>query len=183
MVNEGKKFEKDFKDSIPENVWFYKLRDSASGYQGGEKARFTPSNICDFQLYHNKLFLLELKSTKEKSLSIGDIRKALYEKKDSEGKKIKYNTGVVKTNQVEGMRDAVLTNSNIIAGFVVNFRRTNETFFLHINDFINFIDYNDRKSIPIEYFYEKGFLIHQKIKRVRWRYAIAYFIDMQETIF
>ena len=62
-INYGKIFEKDFKDSIPDNVFFYRFRDSSGAWQQSENTRFTPSNISDTMLfYQGKLYLLELKT-------------------------------------------------------------------------------------------------------------------------
>lgn len=41
--NEGKKFENDFKSSVPDTCWIYRLRDNASSFAGGNNTRFTSS--------------------------------------------------------------------------------------------------------------------------------------------
>lgn len=46
-----------------------------------------------------------------------------------------------------------------IAFLIVRFTTLNETYLLRIEDFLSFINNNDRKSIPIDYFKEKGYLI------------------------
>ena len=65
-MNEGKKFEEDFKKSMDKyNIWNYRLRDSSGSWSNNKGSRFTPKNICDYIAYNNgKLYLLELKSHK-----------------------------------------------------------------------------------------------------------------------
>ena len=75
MKNTGKKFEEDIKKSIDDTAFLYRLKDSGGSWQGGNKGRFTPSNICDFILFKgSKLYLLELKSHKGKSIPYTAIK-------------------------------------------------------------------------------------------------------------
>ena len=46
MKNEGKKFEEDFKKSVPKNLFYYRFIDGTSAWDGGN-ARFQAKNICD----------------------------------------------------------------------------------------------------------------------------------------
>ena len=68
MQNEGKRFESDIKASIPNSIFYLRLKDSASTWQGtSDKVRFTPSNACDCILhFQGVLFMTELKSHKGK---------------------------------------------------------------------------------------------------------------------
>ena len=50
-------------------------------------------------------------------------------------------------------------NHKGIAFLIIRFTTLNETYLLTIQDFLSFINNNDRKSIPIDYFKEKGYLI------------------------
>lgn len=49
-----------------------------------------------------------------------------------------------------------------ICFIIVRFTKLNETYLLMAKDFINYIDNNDKCSIPIKYFKEKGYLINDK---------------------
>ncbi len=49
-----------------------------------------------------------------------------------------------------------------IAFLIVRFTTINKTFFLNGNDLINYINENKRKSIPLSFFEEKGYLIEMK---------------------
>ncbi len=55
-----------------------------------------------------------------------------------------------------------IINNDGIAFIIVRFTRLLETYLLLGNDFINFIENNDRKSIPVSYFKELGYLIKDK---------------------
>ena len=66
--NMGKVFEKEFKDSVPDNVYLERYKDDTSGFYG-------VSNPADFRLYvFPMLILLELKTHKGKSLPLAKIR-------------------------------------------------------------------------------------------------------------
>ena len=49
-----------------------------------------------------------------------------------------------------------------ICFIIVRFTKLNETYLLMAKDFINYIDNNNKSSIPIKYFKEKGYLINDK---------------------
>ena len=149
-MNDGKKFEEDFIKSIPENWFKYRLRDSGGSWQGGEKARFTPTNICDFIVYNNKLWLLELKSHKGKSIPLSCIRE----------------------NQIKGLEAA--SKLGVDAGYIFNFRDVEETYFIDAAKINKFIELSTRKSIPLDFLKEHGMLIPQHKKKVRYRYDLGF---------
>ena len=68
--NEGKKFEEDWKNSFKKvNAYFFRIKDSAASFSGGNSS-FTRSNPYDcFVLYEGYFFPMELKSTKGASFS------------------------------------------------------------------------------------------------------------------
>lgn len=158
MKNEGKKFEEDFKSSVPETCWIYRLRDNAASFSGGNQTRFSSTNICDFILFDDitrKLYLCELKSTK--------------------GSSIPYT--MIKENQIDGLLSA--DKHNLISCFIFNFReKNNDTFFMYIQDFekmkkellkksFNTSDLIQYNAIKIDY---------QK-KRTRYKYDIEKMIN------
>jgi len=161
-MTEGKKFEEDFKKSIPENCWFYRFKDGTASWERNEdnsfkadKTRFQAKNICDCQVFNGvNLFLLELKSTKSKSLPLSMVR----------------------ANQIKELTTASKF-SGIVAGFVVNFRSVNETYFITIDQFNRFVNEGSRKSIPLDYFFHKTIRIGQERKRVRMRYDLRNFFN------
>lgn len=74
---EGKRFERDFKASVPLDTWCYRLRDSPISYYGGSEAegiRFAQDNICDFFLFRApSLYLLELKTVGTRSAALTSL--------------------------------------------------------------------------------------------------------------
>jgi len=149
-MNAGKSFEVDFIKSVPDEWFKYRLNDSASSWQGGDNSRFTPSNICDFIVYNNKLWLLELKSHKGKSIPLSCIR----------------------PKQVEGLLKAYKKGTN--AGFIFNFRDVEQTYYVNANHINCFLVSKTRKSIPLSWIEEMGTLIPQMKKRVRYNYNLEF---------
>ena len=153
-MNEGKAFESDFINSVSETWFHYRLNDSASSWNGGDKTRFCPSNICDFIVYNGNLWLLELKSHKGKSIPLSCIR----------------------PKQLEGLVKA--TTKSVKAGFVINFRDTSETYYVSADNLDYFMKMETRKSIPLSWVKEFGILIPQVKKRVRFNYILE-FMDVK----
>lgn len=168
-MNEGKKFEGDFKSSIPDKYFIYKLKDSAGAWQGGNMTRFASSNICDFVVFANKwLFLLELKSVATKRIPLTPIRK------DSK-KRIK-SYGNIKKCQLDGMM-AQISKENVEAGFLFNFRPVEETYFVEVSKVVkHFIDEN-KSSIPLDWCKQYGTLIPQHKKVSRYSYDLSVLFD------
>ena len=149
-MNEGKSFESDFIKSVPAEWFKYRLNDSGGAWQGGDNARFTPSNICDFIVYNGNLWLLELKSHKGKSLPLSCIR----------------------PKQLEGLVNA--STKSVKAGFVINFRDTEETYYVAAEAIDYFVKMETRKSIPLDWVKQFGVLIPQKKKKVRFTYTLDF---------
>ena len=152
--NFGKKFEADVKESVPENCWFYRLRDNASSFAGGKNTRFTSSNICDYLLLDDRtktLFLIECKTTKSTSIPLSMIR----------------------DNQIEGLKEA--SRHNLVAGFLLNFRNdTNDTFFLLIDEYLDMVESLQKKSFNIKNLEDIGATrVDSEKKRTRYRYDIS----------
>ena len=55
-----------------------------------------------------------------------------------------------------------ITNHGGICFLIVRFIKINTTFLLKSNDFINFINKNNRKSIPLSFFKEKAYIINDE---------------------
>lgn len=165
-LNSGKRFEQNFKNSVPSDVFYYRLRDGSSSWDKSNKTRFQQTNICDCILFNgNYLFTLELKSTKAKSLSYTNIKK----------------------HQID---DLLWCNNyaNIISGFVIEFDSLNECYFIEINDFKEFYYASNRKSLPIDFCREKGLKIDIKNMKVNRKFNIEKFLkdvelnDMKRVI-
>lgn len=141
--NIGKVFEQEFKDSISPDYYLYRLKDDTSGFYG-------VSNPCDYILFRSpNLFLVELKTHKGKSIPLAKIRE----------------------NQIQGMSKAVQYDG-VYGGFLINFRDLEETYYVSVQEVINFIQTEKRKSIPVGWCRDHGIQIPQVKKRVRYRYDL-----------
>ena len=158
--NEGKKFEEDWKNSFKNiNAYFFRIKDSAAAFSGGN-SEFTRNNPYDcFVLYNGYFIATELKSTKLSSFSF---------EKDGAGNGHK----LIKKSQIDGLYE-VSNFKNTKAGFIFNFRNTIHTYFLDIKYFYKFYLDSEKFSINekdvIEY---KGVLIDSKKLKVRYRYDV-----------
>lgn len=63
----------------------------------------------------------------------------------------------IHNHQIRHIRNII--NNGGTCFLIVRFNTLNKNFILMGKDFINFIDDNERKSIPLDYFEEKGYLI------------------------
>ena len=151
-MNEGKKFEEDFKKSIPEWCWCNRYKDGTANFRGekNENVRFQANNICDFEIMaKDKLFLLELKSYNGVSIPLSGIRK----------------------NQLKGMLKAS-EYKNIRQYFLLNFRAVQRTYAVKVQILYKFIKTCQRKSIPVKWCIENGIEIESEQKRTRFKYNL-----------
>lgn len=147
-MNEGKKFEQDIKNSVPEDVFYYRLKDGTASW-GGEETRFQCQNACDCIMFHTPhMYMFELKSHKGKSLPFSCIR----------------------DNQLLELVQAA--HKGVIAGFIVNLRDVDKTFYVGAVTVQELINTLDRKSIPLEFFDTQCIELYGQKKRTRWRYDI-----------
>lgn len=155
MKNEGKRFEEDFKKSIPGWCWGNRYKDGTANFRGekNENVRFQAHNVCDFEVFaENKLFLLELKSYNGVSIPLSGIRKT----------------------QLEEMLKASIYK-NIEPYFMFNFRPLQKVYAVRVQNVQAFIEKAERKSIPIQWCIENGIEIEGIKKKVRFRYNLESF--------
>lgn len=155
MKNEGKRFEEDFKKSIPEWCWCNRYKDGTANFGGtkNENVRFQAHNICDFEvLAEDKLFLLELKSYNGVSIPLSGIRK----------------------NQLEGLIKAG-EFKNIRPYFLFNFRPLQKVYAVKVQILQEFIEKTERKSIPVKWCIENGIELECIKKKVRFKYNLENF--------
>lgn len=102
-----------------------------------KEAIFTIPSTTDYNgLYKGKYIDFEAKETKsETSFSLNNIH----------------------LHQINHLRN--IYNHSGIAFIIVRFTTLNETYLLMVKDFLDYIDNNDRKSIPIEFFKDKAYII------------------------
>jgi len=168
--NPGKIFEDSFIKSVPDYCWHKRLNDNAASFGNGSNTRFASTNECDFILYDcnsRTLSALELKSTLS---SLTFWRKDF----DADGKKHSYQ---IKKNQILGLQkwDKYFIN----CGFVINFRNNeNRTFFIKLDDFLNYTTTLSKKSININDVLQMNPVeIENKILRTHYRYDVDKFLN------
>lgn len=170
-MSPGKKFERDFMESADDQgVYVYRLKDCA-GWRGdddcpcrpkGKKPtiRFTPSNAYDLIMYlDGTLWTLELKSTKGTSFSFSLVTTDSGEP----------------NRQVRGLTSA--DREGIRSGFVINYRRYDETFFIPIESFTREMKHGQYKSINVKRAAEIGIKIEQEKRITRFTYLVRGFME------
>ena len=107
-----------------------------------KEAFFTIPSTTDYNgIYKGKYIDFEAKETKSKtSFSLNNIHK----------------------HQIEHLKN--IKRHDGIAFLIIRFTTLNKTYLLLIDDLLEFIDNNKRKSIPLEYFKEKAYLIKDSYK-------------------
>lgn len=161
-MNSGTRFQENFRKSIPldnPSLVLYRFKDGTASWDKGSLTRFQQKNICDNMIFYtnnnkSKLFFIELKSTKGKSIPYGNFR----------------------DNQIKEMTDFSI-KINTLCYFIVFFSDLERCFGLNIEDFNDFVANSERKSIPLSYFEEKGIEISVKKLRVNHRFDIISFLN------
>jgi len=169
MQNKGKKFENQFKISAnKDGLFIIRLNDSSLSWEHEKTSRFTAENPCDFLLYYSgKLFPLELKSTEYQSISIERER----------GKK-----AMIKMHQWNSLSNFSLFEG-VHPGFIFNFREKDsnqeETYFVIIQDFVNFMEESGKASINKTDVINlpNTIKIDQTLKRVNYIYHVKDMLD------
>ena len=107
-----------------------------------KEAYFTEPSTTDYNgIYKGKYIDFEAKETKSRtSFSLNNIH----------------------PHQIRHLRN--IRSQNGIAFLIVRFTTLNKTFLLLADDFFSFIDNNKRKSIHIEYFNDKGYILKEKLQ-------------------
>lgn len=104
-----------------------------------KEAYFKEPSTTDYNgLYKGKYIDFEAKETNNSSFPLTNIHK----------------------HQITHIRN--IYNNGGICFLIVRFNKNNKTFVLTAKDFLEFIDKNIRKSIPIDFFEKKGYIIEIK---------------------
>lgn len=156
-MNEGKRFEQNFKKSVPKDVYYLRLQDSANGFdQTSDTLRFAAKSPYDCILFKDDtMYALELKSTKGKSISFSG------------------SSPMIKQHQIDELTRA--SKFGIKAGFVFDFREQ-KTFYVPILAFSDFVLTTDKKSINIKEVEAIGVEIPKKKLKVNYRYDLSVFV-------
>lgn len=159
--NEGKKFEEDFKKSIPDKYFVYRFKDGTANFKGekNENVRFQAHNVCDFEVFaENTLFLFELKSYNGASIPLSGIRKTQLEE-------------MLKASKYE----------NVEPYFILNYRALESVYAIKVQTLNEFIKTTERKSIPVKWCIENAIEIKGSKKKVRFVYEMEEFFRMSEV--
>lgn len=129
MINSGKKFEQQFKLSVPDYCLLQRLNDPPQSFTQSKTTKFSVKNPCDFFLFDSVshiLYCLELKTTKYKSMTFEDITS------DKEQNKM------IHKHQIMSLLE-FSKYENVTAGLLLNFRdedkKIERTYFQNISDF------------------------------------------------
>ena len=153
-ISSGKRFEECFRNSIPEDIFFYRFKDGTASWNPNGFTRFQAKNICDCFVWDGEtLFFLELKSHKGKSLPLNCIRQ----------------------NQVEELTDAS-NYANTVCGLLIFFSDIDRCFFLDIKKYNEFVKTNDRLSIPLVFLEQNGIEIGIEKKKINFTVKIDSFL-------
>lgn len=173
MKNVGKRFEDDFRKSIPISSLLIRLNDAPQAFNKSNLTKFTRRNPCDFILFdcvHRLLIPVELKTTKFKSMSFEDVNSNEVQSK------------MVHKHQIIGLTEFSKYN-NVVAGFLFNFRDEKNCcercYFQCIEDFNKMVDCIGKKS-----FNELDLLacgnaikLQGELKRTRYRWDVDKMLD------
>lgn len=169
LKNTGKKFEAEWKNSIPQDIFYYRFRDGTSSWGNQENTRFQAKNECDCEMFDGyKLYRLELKSHKGVSLPY-----PAFLKKNKAGKIDPQDEACLK--QLLDLSKAN-TYKNIIAGIVINFSEVGKTYFCKADNVLDYVRHEKSKSIPIGWCEEKGIEIFGQLKKVNYKWDVQSFI-------
>lgn len=168
MKTVGKQFEEDFKNSLPNDIYYLKLQDSANGFDKNfqnNKLRFSAKSPYDVILCKNgRMYAIEQKSVADRSISYGESKNHKIKKK-----------------QVENLLKA--EQAGAVAGLLINFRGEKyqeppETYFIKPSDFLKVMSNKTTQNFKLAEARECGVLIPQTLKKVHYRYDFSKILDL-----
>lgn len=175
MSNNGKKFETNFKLSVIEQGLFFERFQDSNKFGFGDKTRFTLNSPCDCFVYDTQyLYYIELKTTIGTSIS---FNQPCTEKGNG--------TYMIKPKQVTSLleRDKY---KNVYGLLVLDYAdRVNKkgeiieggTYAIRIEDFYNWAESVDKKSINKDDAEKIGIKIDRKRKKVNYRYDVKSMLE------
>lgn len=165
--NIGKIFELNWKNSVPENILYYRPPDAAQSFSmNNNNLRFSRHSPCDCVLFNGEtktLYFLELKSVSSDSISF---------------ERTKEDKGVIHKYQLDSLKK-FSKYKNVISGFILDFRYSGNTYFAEIKDILSLIAWINKKS-----FSEKDLIqfcspviIEKEKLKVNFKYNIKKFLE------
>lgn len=156
-MNPGKQFENDVKKSVPAGVYYLRLHDSANGFRDARSdcLRFAVKSPYDMVLCRKgQMYCLELKSTSGKAFSFNG------------------SNPMIKKDQIIQLHNALVIGG-AVAGFLLNFRETDETYWIPVDLFEEFMRVTEKCSMNIREVRDYGLRVPQKKLRVHNRYDLS----------
>ena len=170
--NEGKIFEEDIKNSIPDYAKLLRIPDPPQSFTKRSDTKFSNKNPYDFECFDSTrrtLYCWELKSTSKKYIGFQTSKK--------DDREV-----LIKWHQIEGLTKAS-KYENVISGFLLNFRLDNGEqllYFLNIKDFNIMIKNIDKKSFNImDAVLYNAIKISGNKKRTRFHWDLDSFLKSQ----
>lgn len=158
-INIGKKFEIDFRKSIPKYVYCERMPDAAVGFnmkknkEEDRTIRFAPKSPYDYILYcRPELYCIELKTSGKNGFTF------------------KGKSSNIRERQIRSLLKAAHYAN---AGFILNFRKTGNTYYLEINSFCEIIKSISKSSINETDIKDYAIKIPHKLLRKSYRYDIS----------
>lgn len=147
-MKSGKRLENNIKTSCKyQSIFCERLKDNPSAFGDG-KLRFTTNNIADYFIFRDgMLVFIESKNYKGASLPLTAIR----------------------DNQYDKMIEAVV-HKGIYAGIFIFFEDYEESYFLPIQEIVEFKRKYERKSIPRDYFKSNGIEVSNTKKKTNYQF-------------
>ena len=119
----------------------------------------TPIQVTKIDYKNNSIIIKEAFFKEPSTTDYNGLYKGMYidfEAKETTSK-TSFPLANIHKHQINHIRH--INNNGGIVFLIVRFVSLNKDFILMGKDFIDFIDNNDRKSIPLSYFEEKGYII------------------------
>ena len=160
----GKRFESNIAKSAPDYALVFRLPDSAQAFGSSNRLRFSRKNPFDYLIWDSrkhKLYALELKTVKEKSISF---------ERDPE------DSGDIHLHQIEGL-NTWNKYDGITCGFIIEFRACERTVFIEIEQFNKLTQNICKKRFGIDDL-ENNKIIYTVIPQKKLRVNYRYDIDM-----
>ena len=150
-ANRGMSLEADINQSNE----YYKVNDIALCYK-----KPTPIQVVNVEYPRNRI--REAYFNEPSTLDYTGVYRGYYLEFDAKEtqSKTSFPLSNIHAHQLEHIRKVLKFNG--IAYLVVRFVKLDTTYLLMGDDLIAFIESNDRKSIPVEYFEEHGYIIDVK---------------------
>lgn len=158
-------FEDNWKKSCPDWLLVYKPPDAAQSFDMSSKLRFSQRSPADYFMFNGKtgnFYTLECKSF---------VGSCSFEK-------TKYDKGIIHYHQIVSLTN--FSNfRNVISGFLLDFRKSDNTYFLDICDFNKMIEQLNKKSFNEEDMLNhcSPILIKKKKLKVNYRYDVEDFLN------